>query len=363
MPAPTSPRHDIYYWKCDRSAAFHGTQVRGENDPALEGNLREAIRAALGCRDLTLTAALTQGNHLTWTAEANGQPLFVRLENGPEHDDYILVESEVMRRVRALGGLVPQVFAADASRRHVSGAWQVLDRVGAPDLNHWFKQGALDESHLAFEIGAAVARWQAIQPDGFGPFDPAQLDELRGFHVRYEDYFRTRLDQHLGFLVERGFFTPEQRSEIEQTIDRHRTLLQLDRGCLVHKDLALWNILGTRDRIAAFIDFDDTISGDPMDDLSLLACFHDARFMARAFEGYRSVRALPEEYLQRFWLHLLRNMLVKSVIRIGAGYFERGSGFFLIGSGNTGTDLRRFTRDRLFKALHGLRDGADISTL
>lgn len=363
MPAPTSPRRDIYYWKCDRPAAFHGTQVRGENDPALEGNLREAIRAALGNRDLTLTVAATQGNHLTWTAEADGQPLFVRLENGPEQDDYILVESEVMRRARALVGLVPQVFAADASRRQVSGAWQVLERMGAPDLNHWFKQGVLDESRLAFEIGAAVARWQALQPAGFGPFDPAQLNDLRGFHVRYEDYFRTRLEQHLGFLVQRAFLTSAQRGEIEQTIDHYRALLQLDRGCLVHKDLALWNILGTRDRIAAFIDFDDTISGDPTDDLSLLACFHDARFVGRAFEGYRSVRALPDEALRRFWLHLLRNMIVKSVIRVGAGYFERDSGFFLIGSGSTGADLKRFTLERLFRALHGLRDGVDISAL
>jgi Ser/Thr protein kinase RdoA (MazF antagonist) len=29
-------------------------------------------------------------------------------------------------------------------------------------------------------------------------------------------------------------------------------------GCLVHKDLALWNILGTEREIAAFIDFDDS---------------------------------------------------------------------------------------------------------
>ncbi|MFN9915135.1 MAG: phosphotransferase, partial [Pirellulaceae bacterium] len=41
-------------------------------------------------------------------------------------------------------------------------------------------------------------------------------------------------------------------------------MLNLPLGCLVHKDLALWNILGTRDQIAAFIDFDDAISGDSM---------------------------------------------------------------------------------------------------
>jgi len=97
-----------------------------------------------------------------------------------------------------------------------------------------------------------------------------------------------------------------------------------------------------------------------MDDLSLLACFHDARFLRRAFEGYQTVRPLPPEHRRRFWLHLLRNMLVKAVIRVGAGYFDRDDGFFLIGSGSSGADLRRFTLSRIDKALQCLRQDADI---
>jgi hypothetical protein len=100
-----------------------------------------------------------------------------------------------------------------------------------------------------------------------------------------------------------------------------------------------------------------------MDDLSQLACFHDAAFLQRAFEGYRSIRPLPPEHQRRFWLHLLRNMIVKAVIRVGAGYFERSDRFFLIGSGSSGADLRRFTQERITLALQGLASGADISIL
>jgi hypothetical protein len=96
-----------------------------------------------------------------------------------------------------------------------------------------------------------------------------------------------------------------------------------------------------------------------MDDLSLLACFHDATFLKRAFEGYQSLRPLPEEYRRRFWLHLLRNMIVKAVIRVGAGYFEREDGFFLIDSGSNGTDLKRVTHERITLALRGLAANAD----
>ena len=100
-----------------------------------------------------------------------------------------------------------------------------------------------------------------------------------------------------------------------------------------------------------------------MDDLSLLACFHDVTFVTRAFEGFQTIRPLPQEHLRRFWLHLLRNMIVKAVIRVGAGYFYRADSFFLIGTGGSGTDLKRFTHERIALAIRGLRSNADLAFL
>jgi len=154
-----------------------------------------------------------------------------------------------------------------------------------------------------------------------------------------------------------------ETGEIAAEIERHRALLAVERGCLVHKDLALWNILGSAAHVAAFIDWDDAISGDPMDDLSLLGCFHDGAILARALTGYTLVRPLPPEHRRRFWLHLLRNMIVKAVIRVGAGYFERGDGFYLVGAGRSGADLRAFTHARLAAALRGLREDLAIESL
>lgn len=352
-------RRDIYYWKCDRPAAFHGTQLRGGVDAEMEQQLREALLYQVNAKSVILSAGAGQGNHLTWNAEVDGAAMFVRVENGPEKDGHLAVESAVLERVRAVGVPTPRVHACDASRSRVPFAWQALERIPAPDLNHWFKLGSLDVPKVAFDIGAAVARWQQIVLPGFGVLD----ESLQGYHATYEDYFCLRLGAHLAFLVSRGFLTQQQSDEILAEIEAHRALLDLKSGCLVHKDLALWNILGQADSIAAFIDFDDAISGDPMDDLSLLACFHDAAFLRRAFEGYQSQRALPAENLRRFWLHLLRNMIVKAVIRVGAGYFDRDDGFFLISSGTNGGTLRDFTQARLALALRGLREGCDVDIL
>ncbi len=352
-------RRDIYYWKCDRPAAFHGTQSRGEVDAGIARQLEAALREHFGTQNVVLRPGAGQGNHLTWNAAVERLDLFIRVENGPENDGQLAIESAVLDRVRAAGVPTPRVFGCDASRDRVAFAWQALERIAAPDLNHWFKQGVLDTAHIAFDIGQAVAKWQAITLEGFGVLDAA----LRGYRPTYADYYHLRLDEHLAFLAQRGFLSAGIRCEIAAEIDNHHSLLAFERGCLVHKDLALWNILGTPQDIAAFIDFDDAISGDPLDDLSLLACFHDAAFLRRAFEGYASVRPLPAEHRRRFWLHLLRNMIVKAVIRVGAGYFERDSGFFLIGSGSTGADLRRFTQDRIRLALNGLRTNTGLDGL
>jgi len=350
-------RRDIYYWKCDRPAAFHGTQTRREEDAAITSELEKELHRHFDTKNIVLSPGVGQGNHLTWNAEVNGTAMFVRVENGPEKDCHLAIESAVLNQVRDAGVVTPKVFGCDATRSRVSFAWQAMERIAAPDLNHWFKQGTLDVPHIAFDIGVAVAKWQAITIPGFGVLN----DALHGYHTSYSDYFHLRLDEHLHFLVARGFL--RSADEITVEIENHRTLLDLPQGCLVHKDLALWNILGTRDQIAAFIDFDDAISGDTMDDLSLLACFHHEAFLQRALEGYQSVRDLPEHHLRRFWIHLLRNMIVKAVIRVGAGYFDRDDGFFLIGSGSSGSSLREITLSKLATALRGLREGSGLDIL
>lgn len=352
-------RREIYYWKCDRPAAFHGTQARADADQDIAGPLATELRRHFAVSEVALSPGVGQGTHLTWVAAVAGREMFLRVENGPEKDGHLAIESALLEKVCAAGVRTPIVYGCDATRSRVPFAWQALEKIPAPDLNQWFKQGTLDTERIPFDIGAAVAKWQAIEPAGFGVFD----DALRGYRPTYADYFHLRLDEHLAFLVDRGLLSSDQRDEISREIETHRGLLEVGQGCLVHKDLALWNILGSASEIAAFIDLDDAISGDPLDDLSLLACFHDAAFLHRAFAGYQSVRPLPAEYRRRFWLHLLRNMIVKSVIRVGAGYFERNDGFFLIGKGGSGADLRRFTLDRLALALHGLRTDAEIGIL
>ncbi len=366
MPARSQDRTSIYYWKCDRAAAFHGTETLCPHAPGLERQLRAALARRFPHAALELTPADGQGNHRTFRLRLDELEAFVRTEDGPEGDNYFDVETVVTAELRRLGLPVPQVLACDCSRTDAPFAWQVLEYVPFPDLNQHHKQGALALEPLAERIGEAVARWQEAPVSGYGPFSAEAAratGRLVGLQPSYSHYLFLNLDKHLTFLTERGFFTPRQAASVLEAISRHQEVIGLPQGCLVHKDLALWNILGSPSHVAAFIDWDDAISGDPMDDLSLLACFHNAPVLERALAGYSRVRPLPEHHLTRLWLGLLRNMVVKAVIRVGAGYFTRDSGFYLIGAGGSGADLEAFTRSRIDTALRGLTENRDLSIL
>lgn len=356
---PVRERKGIHYWKCDRGEAFHGTRDHGQRDASQVLRSAETFLADRLGSAAALTPSGAQGNHVAAFAQVGDEQWFARFEDGPEGDAYMEVESRLLLELRQRGIPVPVVHFCDATRHQVPFAVQLLECIGDPCLNDLFKEGQLDAGSTARAIGTWIACWQDIEPEGFGPMAVESVRRdgaLRGLHPCYADYFLLNLERHLDVLVQGEFLDAREAEKIVRAVDNHRPLLDLERACLVHKDLAFWNILGTPDTIRAFIDWDDAIGGDPMDDLSLLACFHGPAVVSEAFAGYESVRTLPENHIQRFWMHLLRNMVVKAVIRLGAGYFETGGNLFLMTKGQDGGSFRRNTRRRLLTALEALEE-------
>ena len=346
-------RTGIYYWKCDRAAAFHGTGDYLRDQHELLTMLEAVLKRRFGGGLSNLTLGCGQGNHRTFTARLNGEKVFIRTEDGEEGDNYFAVEKEVADRVAALGVPVPRTLAYDVSRDEVPFAWQIIPFIDAKDLNSHFKLGTLDWTDIAPAIGRAVATWQGVTAPGFGPFSAARAvaGELCALQPTLTDYYRLNLDRHLDFLVRGGFIDATYADRVRAVVAANVSLLDVP-GVLVHKDLALWNVLGTERKVVSFIDWDDAIIGDAMDDISLMACFHEEDVLSRIVAGYESVRPLPAHAEKRLALDLLRNMIFKAVIRVGAGYFKRDGKFFLVSGG--GESLEAITRRKIETAVKGL---------
>ncbi|MFA6959202.1 MAG: aminoglycoside phosphotransferase family protein [Opitutaceae bacterium] len=242
-------RKDIYYWKCDRPAALHGVE-RKEADAAGSDILPALTRLLTGhFPDLgSLKPAGGKGDHRTYFLDYSGGRAFVRVEDGPEQDGHLAMESQVMTEVAKTGVPVPRVLFTDASRTQVPFAVQVIEYFDCPDLNALHRDGSLQLEHIVGEIGRGIIRWQDVPASGFGPFDSeatTNTGRLTAYHETYPQYFRLHLERHLTLLVTSEFLTPSEAADINRVIDEHSALLDLSQSCLVHKDVALWNIMGS----------------------------------------------------------------------------------------------------------------------
>jgi hypothetical protein len=198
-------RKDIYYWKCDRPSAFYaleGTQKKKSN--ITEEQLHSLLKGHFGNNNFTFRPAGGQGNHLTYLVSYQYDTCFLRIEDGPECDSYIGIESKVMDLVRATDVATPKIYAVDSSRSNYPFAYQLMEFIGYPDLNSIDKNGQLEPLSLGSVIGENIARWQSINPIGFGLFNPESQKEgepLLGLHNNYPDYFLLNWDRHLDFLT------------------------------------------------------------------------------------------------------------------------------------------------------------------
>ena len=115
-------RRHIHYWKCDRRAAFFGTASNQALSRELRARLEEELRLALACPELRLSQGPGLGNHLTFLAIGPLTEAFIRVEHGPEQDDHLAIESQLLDAVRGCGVRTPRVLACDASRSRLETA-------------------------------------------------------------------------------------------------------------------------------------------------------------------------------------------------------------------------------------------------
>lgn len=352
-------RENIYYWKCDNPISIEEKLVY--NDKYQQADISEMVRQIahehFGNKTVSVNTTAGAGNHYTYIIKLDDKDVFFRADDGKSEDDYMDAEKAAMHLARQQGVPVPEVYATDTSKARYPIRYQLMENIAGTTLNRLDQEQNLDRKAVGIQLGSYLAKLHQIKLDGFGFFDTNLLkkeNRIVGLYSSSKDYFFTKLDDHLKYLRDSSFLEVEKIREIERLIDKNAYLLNIDRGSMVHKDIAFWNIIGTRDSINAIIDWDDVIIGEPTDDLSIMRCFYDDDVFIPVLEGYLQIAELPENFDQKIWLYMLRNMLWKAVIRSFMKYFEMDSNFFLRSRENS-VSLKEFTYDRLFMAIDNLK--------
>lgn len=344
-------RHGIYYWKCDcprpdseRRDAF----AAGKYDTAgVEPAARAACREVLGQDAETVSPMRCAGDHFAYRVRCDGRDLLFRAAADATGDDYMLAEDAAMAAARAVGVPVPRVLRTAAAPG--SGLrWQLMELVPGATL----RDLAIDRAAIAADLGRILRRLHTVGAEGYGFIDTSRLRAgggMRGLDASYAAYATCRLRDHLAYAAGCGLLDAGGAARVDALLQRHRGILDLARGVLVHRDPAPWNLVGTASAINALIDWDDVVIGDPADDLAILRCLHDRSYTGAVESAYWGGDAPPPDFELRVRWHMLRNMLWKAQIRHQLGYFRRGSADFIAAACGA-ADVEAATRAKLAEA-------------
>lgn len=344
-------RTNIYYWKCDSPLSIEEKQGYNTKYVLADiSNIVESIAADyFGEPADSIENTGSAGNHYTYLIHHNEKKLFFRADDGKVNDDYMLAEGAAIQIAAKNSIPVPQVLACDISQKLYPIRYQILENIPYPDINKHYQAGTLHGTDVARQAGHILAKLHNIPLKGFGFFNTNQIKtngEIKGLDNSNHAYFYKCLDRHLSYLQDAAILSTIETTEIEQLFNKHDNLLTLPQGSMIHKDMAFWNLLGSPSVIKAVIDWDDVISGDPVDDLAILRCFYDDPIWIPLLEAYQEIRELPDDFDGRLAMYLTRNMLWKTMIRHFMGYFDMKGDFFILNNTNRDS-LETFTRKRL----------------
>ncbi len=352
-------RTNIYYWKCDNSLPVEEKLVY--NDKYRLADISELVRRIavhhFSTEPMFVEAVGLSGNHYAYRVHYPDQVVFFRSDDGKIDDDYMDAEAAAIKFARAAGVPVPEVIATDTSMKNFPVRYQLLENITGETMSTFYQAGTLDRTATATQLGRYLGKLHQVQLDGFGFLNTEVLrstGKAIGLDHTNEDYFHKRLDDHLRYLQDTTFLTADEVRVIEQLFAKHRDHLQLEKGSLVHKDIAYWNLVGEPSEIHAIVDWDDAVSGDPIDDLAVVRCFYQDDVFLPMLEGYNEVRELPDDFEVRLALYLTRNMIWKAVFRTIMRYFDFKEKQDLLNRDDD-KSLRRFTYDRLYQGIDTLK--------
>jgi len=209
------------------------------------------------------------------------------------------------------------IKAIDISRSLVPFDFEILEEAPGRSL---FDIGHGDEDIRSNinKLGIFVAHIHEIKTNGYGSYDIFKIlnGQPVGIYPAWQEYMMLNLHKHLEYTVMTGILTVAEADAVKDALEilRH---IPCENPSLLHGDIANHNAFTDGKAITALIDWEDSISGDPVFDIAYYAtgCYgHDAWFDA-FLEGYKTVATLPDDYEKRFWAYYLRVAVVKAIVR------------------------------------------------
>lgn len=221
----------------------------------------------------------------------------------------------------------PAIVAVDLSRLRVPYDFEIQEMAPGKSLFDLSKKEIHPSVFVHF--GKALSAVHAIKGKGYGPLSIKQIVKSKkslGLHVSWEEYVLQNLAIHLDYCYSIKAIDKKKKEKILRLFSLSEKLLNSVRPVLLHGDVGNHNVFSDGKEITSFIDWEDSLFGDPVFDIAFwgTGVFFKKEWFDPFMEGYGSKSLLLDDFWQRFWCYFLRIAISKTVLRYEHAYEYRG---------------------------------------
>jgi len=324
-----SSRTHSFYWQTDRKISEiqikHIFQDRHTFFDKV--NAIKAIETSLGTKVASLIPPIKSGsiNSVIQAELEDGAQIIMRMHPNAVKNGYFWAEKAVATHALTAGVPTYTTLAIDDTKIHVPFDFMIISRVPGNNMKNSGPYDAVTDKMLIEDTGKLLALTHSVSTQGYGFFNndiAKQKGSLVGIHNSWTDHVFASLADNLTYLETRKSITNEERKKIERIFSENKQIIVCDSPRLIHNDLADWNQLTDGKKITAFIDWDESFSGDPVCDFAAYSVFFDDVRLTNLKRGYETVSKLPTDFEYKFHIYRLRYIISKMTLRTKRSVYD-----------------------------------------
>jgi len=324
-----SSRTHSFYWQTDRKISEvqikriflsrHSFFDEESAKAAIESGMRKSVIDLIppiksGSINSVVKATLQDKTDVIMRMHPNG------LKNG-----YFWAEKAVADAARDAGVSTYKTYYIDDTKKQFSFDFMIISCEQGSNMKNSGPYSAEIDKILIEDTGRLLALTHSVKTQKYGFFDNTiakKEGRLLGIHNTWKEHVYASLEDNLSYLVNKNAITQVEREKITEIFKNNDHLIECSSPRLVHNDVADWNQLTDGKKITAFIDWDESFSGDPICDFSTYSVFFDDKRLSNLIRGYETITKLPSDFEAKFHIYRLRYIISKLTLRTKRSVFD-----------------------------------------
>lgn len=325
-----SSRVHSFYWQTDRQISELQVKHIFQDRHSFfdEKSAQQAIEQSMGKKVVDIIPPIKSGsiNSVVKATLEDGTDIIMRMHPNGLKNGYFWAEKAVADAARKIGVPTYYTHAIGDTKEHVPFDYMIISCEPGKNIHNSGPYEKSVEKTLVEDTGKLLALTHSVHTTNYGFFDNAiakKNGNLIGIHQKWRDHIYSSFETNLAYLLEKKSISNNEREIISKIFTDHDNIISCTSPRLIHNDMADWNALTDGTKITAFIDWDESFSGDPVCDFSAYSVFYDDNRLANLITGYETVTKLPIDFEAKFHLYRLRYIISKLTLRTKRSVFDQ----------------------------------------